>query len=150
MSPPKQSTTKNTTTTNPTKTLLKSSYLEQYNAIRGNALPLSRAANHDDFLHYFRCANPKYSPNQKQVAKVSIWALLSYSTPKEKALMVLGIVMATFTGLGIPAWLILLARSLDTFSSLAAIIAKAGENADLFALLRTELNKLCIAFAIVG
>ena len=64
--------------------------------------------------------------------------------------MVLGIVMATFTGLGIPAWLILLARSLDTFSSLAAIIAKAGENADLFALLRTELNKLCIAFAIVG
>eukprot|EP00984_Skeletonema_dohrnii_P003923 scaffold1350_cov137-Skeletonema_dohrnii-CCMP3373.AAC.3 len=149
MSPPKQSTTK-TTTTNPTKTLLKSSYLEQYNAIRGNALPLSRAANHDDFLHYFRCANPKYSPNQKQVAKVSIWALLSYSTPQEKALMVLGIVMATFTGLGIPAWLILLARSLDTFSSLATIIAKAGENADLFALLRTELNKLCIAFAIVG
>lgn len=58
--------------------------------------------------------------------------------------------MATFTGLGIPAWLILLARSLDTFSSLATLMTKAGENVDLFELLRSELNKLCVAFAIVG
>ncbi len=58
--------------------------------------------------------------------------------------------MATFTGLGIPTWLILLARSLDTFSSLATLMGKAGENVDLFELLRTELNKLCVAFAIVG
>lgn len=64
--------------------------------------------------------------------------------------MVLGIIMATFTGLGIPAWLILLARSLDTFSSLATLMTKAGDNVDLFELLRSELNKLCIAFAIVG
>jgi len=132
------------------KKLLKSSYLEQYNAIRANALPLSRAANRDDFLHYFRCGDPKYSPNQKEVAKVSLWALLSYSTPKERKLMILGVIMATFTGLGIPAWLILLARSLDTFSSLGSILSRVGENADLFALLRSELNKLCIAFAIVG
>ncbi|KAL7435504.1 hypothetical protein ACHAXM_005193 [Skeletonema potamos] len=136
---------------NKKKKLLKSSYLEQYNGIRANALPLSRAANRDDFLHYFRCGDPKYSPNQKEVAKVSLWALLSYSTRKERMLMILGVIMATFTGLGIPAWLILLARSLDTFSSLGSIIAKVGgENADLFEFLRSELNKLCIAFAIVG
>ena len=128
----------------------RSSYLEQYNSIRGNALPLSKAANHDDFLHYFRCANPKYNPNNPQVAKVGLWSLLSYSTPQERLWMVLGVIMATFTGLGIPAWLILLARSLDTFSSLATLMAKAGDNLDVMGLLRTELNKLCIAFAVVG
>mmetsp|Transcript_6782 Transcript_6782/g.11064 ORF Transcript_6782/g.11064 Transcript_6782/m.11064 type:complete len:1348 (+) Transcript_6782:228-4271(+) len=148
MSPPKQSTKNLTSTTK--HHLLKSSYLEQYNSVRGTALPLSRAANFDDFLRYFRCANPKYNPNNQQVAKVGLWSLLSYSTPQERLWMVLGIIMATFTGLGIPAWLILLARSLDTFSSLATLMAKAGENVDLFELLRSELNKLCIAFAIVG
>ena len=134
------------------KKLLKSSYLEEYNHVRANAIPLTRAANHDAFLSYFRCADPNRAPTQKEIAKVSLWTLLSYSTPKERMLMMLGVLMATFTGLGVPSWLILLARSLDTFSSLAALMNNANENqsADLMTLLRTELNKLCAAFAIVG
>lgn len=133
------------------KHLLKSSYLEEYNHVRANAMPLSRAANWETFLSYFKCADPNYSqPSPKEMAKVSLWTLLSYSTRTERALMILGVIMATFTGLGIPAWLILLARSLDTFSSLAALMNQIGENGDVMALLQSELNKLCVAFAVVG
>lgn len=63
--------------------------------------------------------------------------------------MVFGIIMATFTGLGIPAWLILLARSLDSLSNLAALINTVGSSG-LMDVLQQELARLCIAFAIVG
>lgn len=63
--------------------------------------------------------------------------------------MIIGVIMATFTGLGVPAWLILLAKSLDTFSSLA-YLGSSLNGGTLMTLLRHELNNLCIAFAVVG
>ena len=110
MSAPEKSTKSLTTTAaaaDSNKHLLKSSYLEEYNNVRANAMPLSRAANWDTFLSYFKCADPNYhQPSPKEMAKVSLWTLLSYSTRTERVLMILGVIMATFTGLGIPAWLI--------------------------------------------
>lgn len=38
--------------------LLKSSALANYNDVRGDAIPLTRAANTDTFLKYFRCGDP--------------------------------------------------------------------------------------------
>ena len=86
---------------------------------------------------------------KKEKAKVSLWRLLSYSTAKERCLMILGLVMATISGLGLPAWLVLLARSLDTFSNLAALIQRLGDDG-LMELLENELRNLCVAFAVVG
>jgi len=133
----------------PTK-LLKSSILADYNEVRAEAIPLTKAANHDSFMKYFKFANPDESPvDNNQSAKVSLWKLLSYSTWNERWLMILGIFMATFTGLGIPAWLVLLARSLDTFSNLAALIQRVGSEG-LMSYINQELMNLCIAFAVVG
>ena len=131
---------------NPTK-LFKSSLLADYNEVRAEAIPLTKATNHDSFMKYFKFANPDESPvDNNQSAKVSLWKLLSYSTWNERWLMILGIFMATFTGLGIPAWLVLLARSLDTFSNLAALIQRVGSEG-LMSYINQELMNLCIAFA---
>ena len=64
-------------------------------------------------------------------------------------MMMFGIIMATFTGLGIPLWLVLLASSLDTFSNMSALMTKV-DGTELMEYLQQELFKLCIAFAIVG
>ena len=88
-------------------------------------------------------------PQSRQKAKVSLWKLLSYSTWNERWLMIFGIICATFTGLGVPAWLVLLARSLDTFSNLAALIQRVGSEG-LMETIEQELLRLCVAFAIVG
>eukprot|EP01082_Thalassiosira_pseudonana_P012541 g11433.t1.1.5e17418b g11433 g11433.t1 contig5:842324-846534(+) len=130
--------------------ILRSSVLEEYNKARADALPLTRAANRDTFMTYFKWGDSNHDPQQKVVAKVSLVTLLSYSTLKERALMSFGVIMATLTGLGLPTWLVLLARTLDTFSNLAILMDKLGSVDDLMELLRSELNKLCMAFAIVG
>ena len=83
--------------------------------------------------------------------KVSLLALLSYSTYKEKWLMALGLVMAFFSGLGLPLWLALLARSLDKFSNLAKLIDNVGlDQESLKKTLEDELNQMVIAFVYVG
>ncbi|KAL7533771.1 hypothetical protein ACHAXR_008989 [Thalassiosira sp. AJA248-18] len=132
--------------------LFKSSAMADYNKARGEAIPLTRAANHESFMHYFKFGNPNNDPQAKAKAKVSLWRLLSYSTVQERCMMVFGIFMATFTGLGLPAWLVLLARSLDTFSNLGSLMGKMNDDSDeaLMDLLKSELAQLCIAFAIVG
>jgi ATP-binding cassette subfamily B (MDR/TAP) protein 1 len=130
--------------------ILRSSVLEEYKKARADALPLTRAANRDTFMTYFKWGDSNHDPQQKVVAKVSLATLLSYSTLKERALMSFGVIMATLTGLGLPTWLVLLARTLDTFSNLAILMDKLGSVDDLMELLRSELNKLCMAFAIVG
>lgn len=79
--------------------------------------------------------------------KVSFLALLSYSTTKEKWLMALGLVMAAISGLAVPTWLVLLAKGLNQFSNLGFLI-NAG--VDLMDVVQQELNKLVIAFAILG
>mmetsp|Transcript_15434 Transcript_15434/g.32636 ORF Transcript_15434/g.32636 Transcript_15434/m.32636 type:complete len:1373 (-) Transcript_15434:205-4323(-) len=129
--------------------LLKSSILADYNEVRGDALPITRAANHDSFMHYFSCGDPDHDPQSRTKAKVSLWRLLSYSTWNERCLMIFGILNATVSGLGIPTWLVLLASSLDTFSNLGALISKVGGEG-LMNYLQQELLRLCIAFAIVG
>jgi len=107
--------------------ILNSSVLADYNKVRGEAIPLTKAANHDELMRYFKCGNPDHDPlAAKDKAKVSLWRLLSLSTWKERWMMIFGLVMATFTGLGIPTWLILLARSLDTFSNIASLMSKVG------------------------
>ena len=80
-------------------------------------------------------------------AKVSILSLLSYSTTKEKCLMAFGLVMAAVSGCAVPTWLVLLANGLDKFSNLGFLI-NAGAN--LIDVVQEELNKLVIAFAILG
>ncbi len=133
----------------PTK-LIKSSILADYNQARGEAIPLTKAANNDEFMRYFRLGDPDHDPIKENAsAKVSLWRLLSYSTWKERWLMVFGVLMATISGLGIPIWLVLLARSLDTFSNLARLISAVGSEG-LMDYLQQELAKLCVAFAVVG
>mmetsp|Transcript_84198 Transcript_84198/g.126234 ORF Transcript_84198/g.126234 Transcript_84198/m.126234 type:complete len:1341 (+) Transcript_84198:186-4208(+) len=119
-------------------------FLASFHKAQQAAVPLSKAGSWDAFLGFFSCDS-----DGKTLTKVSVTKLLSFSTPKERWLMALGVVLATFSGLGIPAWLALLAHSLDTFTSLAKLIEEIGGD-ELFAFLRQELNKMCIGFAIVG
>ena len=132
----------------PTKHLT-GSVLADYNDVRADALPISRAANRDYFMRYFSCGDPDHDPKAKTSAKVSLWRLLSYSTANERWLMIFGILMATVSGLGIPAWLVLLNKSLDKLSNLATLVGRVGVDG-LMELVQEELKDLCIAFAVVG
>jgi len=107
--------------------LLKASVIADYNNARGQALPLAKAANHETFMRYFTWGDPNHDPQKKKSAKVSLWRLLSYSTWQECLLMIFGALMATVSGLGLPAWLILLASTLDTLSNLATLTKVVGE-----------------------
>lgn len=80
---------------------------------------------------------------------VSLFALLHYSTWPERCWMVFGLLMAFLSGAGVPAWLILLAQSLDKFSNLAKLVSVVGEE-NLMNQVQQELNRLVIAFALVG
>jgi len=84
-----------------------------------------------------------------KASKVSLLALLSYSTCKEKWLMALGLLCAAVAGCGLPAWLVLLARSLDQFSNIATVINAIGGEG-LEQRLQDELNNLVMAFLYVG
>ncbi|KAL3780127.1 hypothetical protein HJC23_001316 [Cyclotella cryptica] len=135
----------------PSRTLqVHESIFKLYSDARADAFPLSRAANRNEFMSYFSWGDPDRDPQQTQTAKVSLSTMLSFSTPKEKALMSVGILMATIAGFGIPVWLILLARALDAFSNMAVVIEISGGTNSLMDELRQELNKLCIGFAVVG
>jgi ATP-binding cassette subfamily B (MDR/TAP) protein 1 len=79
--------------------------------------------------------------------RVGLFSLLSFSTPRERCYMVFGVLMAMLSGLGLPAWLVLLARALDKISNLARLISSG---ADVYDYLMTELNKLVLGFAVVG
>ena len=87
------------------------------------------------------------SSASKPRAKVNFLALLSYSTTREKWLMALGLLMAGISGLAVPTWLVLLAKGLNQFSNLGFLI-NAGVN--LMDVVQQELNKLVVAFAILG
>jgi len=82
--------------------------------------------------------------------RVSLLALLSYSKCREKWLMALGLVMAFFSGLGLPLWLALLARALDKFSNLANLINIGLDEEKIKNALEDELNQMVIAFVYVG
>mmetsp|Transcript_2573 Transcript_2573/g.6073 ORF Transcript_2573/g.6073 Transcript_2573/m.6073 type:complete len:1406 (-) Transcript_2573:56-4273(-) len=129
--------------------LLNSSVIADYNEVRAEAFPLSRGGHYDAVMAYFKCGDPNYDPNNKSVQKVSLTSLLSYSSFGERWWMALGVVLATISGLGIPAWLLLLAKSLNTFSNLALLSQNLGGKS-LEEYLRSELLSLCIAFVVVG
>jgi hypothetical protein len=81
--------------------------------------------------------------------KVSMMALLSFSTRKERQLMLVGLVAAAISGLSMPTWLVLLGKSLETFNSIGKIVNTVGGEAALEILI-DELYKLCWSFAVVG
>lgn len=78
--------------------------------------------------------------------KVSLMALFSFATTRERWLMLAGLVSAGVAGLAMPVWLLLLAQSLETFNNLGIIISAGGDTS----ILMDEMNKLIISFAIVG
>jgi len=81
--------------------------------------------------------------------KVSLFRLLSYSTTSERWLMGFGLLCAATAGCGLPFWLVLLAQALDKLSNIGILINAIG-SAGLQDLLQQELNRLVIAFVIVG
>lgn len=81
--------------------------------------------------------------------KVSLFRLLSYSTTSERWLMAFGLLCAAAAGCGLPFWLVLLAQALNKLSNLGVLISSIGGDG-LDALLQEELNRLVIAFVIVG
>jgi len=87
--------------------------------------------------------------NNSNQSKVSVWRLLSFATVVERCWMVFGLLMATLSGMGIPVWLVLLARALDTFSSLGVLLSMGGGDA-VEETLKKEMTKLSAAFLIVG
>lgn len=71
------------------------SIFKLFNEARADALPLTRAANRNEFMSFFSWGDPNRDPKQKETAKVSLSTMLSFSTPKERALMCVGILMAS-------------------------------------------------------
>jgi ABC-type multidrug transport system fused ATPase/permease subunit len=84
-----------------------------------------------------------------EVPKVRTFALLSFATPEERWWMILGLVAAAVSGLSMPAWLLLLAKSLETFNSIGKLVNTIGGDATL-EILVDELYQLCWSFAVVG
>ena len=72
---------------------LNESIFKHFNEARADALPLTRAANRNEFMSYFIWGDPNRDPRQKETAKVSLSTMLSFSTPNERALMCVGILM---------------------------------------------------------
>ena len=125
---------------------------------RKSNMVFSKTQTTDEFLALFRRStdhnNNNDNDNSKQqvaasAAKISLFKLLSMSTTGEKCWMVIGLILATIAGCGIPAWLALLADSLDTFSNLGRLINTIGGEG-LMETLEQELLDLAIAFMIVG
>ena len=81
--------------------------------------------------------------------RVSAMALLSYSTRREKWLMLGGLISAGVAGLAMPVWLLLLAKSLETFNNLGKLINSVGGDAAV-EILKDQLYQLCWSFAVVG
>ena len=75
------------------KELSVANILEDYNKTRADALPLTKAANTNEFMSFFSWGDSNHDPQEKQTSKVSLSTLLSYSTRKEKWLMAFGILM---------------------------------------------------------
>ena len=123
--------------------------LTSVNQATKEALPLARVSPPEQLLKWLKERTSKEDKKPAEGQKVSTLALLSYSTTTERFLMAFGLLMALVSGLGLPAWLVLLAKSLDKFSNLAFLITIIG-GAGLQQKLQEELNNLVIAFVIVG
>ena len=121
-------------------------FLASFQKAQEIASPAKGGGSWDTLMTQLLCCK---GPEEETKTKVSLSKLLSFSTKNERWGLAFGVVMASFSGLGIPMWLLLLARSLDTFSSLGKLIDEIGGD-ELWEFLRQELNDLCIAFGVVG
>eukprot|EP00545_Synedropsis_sp_CCMP1620_P013131 CAMPEP_0119006186 /NCGR_PEP_ID=MMETSP1176-20130426/2153_1 /TAXON_ID=265551 /ORGANISM="Synedropsis recta cf, Strain CCMP1620" /LENGTH=1320 /DNA_ID=CAMNT_0006958075 /DNA_START=89 /DNA_END=4051 /DNA_ORIENTATION=+ len=124
-------------------------YLQEASA---DAIPVTKTASSADYVSFvteWLHRDVNQEKKEPPPRRVSILALLSYSTVKERWLMVLGVIMATISGLTLPAWLVLLAMSLDKFSNIYVLIEQIGGNG-LYDFLLKELNQLAIGFVCVG
>jgi ATP-binding cassette subfamily B (MDR/TAP) protein 1 len=78
--------------------------------------------------------------------KIGFLSMFYFSTLNEKILMIVGLFSAAIAGLAMPVWLLLLAKSLETFNDIGTIVAAGGD----ISILQDEMNKLIYSFAIVG
>lgn len=90
---------------------------------------------------------PGTRPPSKE--RIGLFSILSFSTVKERWLMVFGLFWAFISGLSMPIWLLLLGQSLETFNELGALIKTVGKE-KAFELLIDQLYQLCWSFAVVG
>jgi len=121
---------------------------------RKDNMVFAKTRGMDEFLALFRGSSSSADPDDSKTTttaalKVSLFKLLSTSTPTERVWMFVGILFATVAGCGIPAWLALLADSLDTFSNLGRLINTIGGDG-LMQTLENQLLQLAVAFMIVG
>jgi ATP-binding cassette subfamily B (MDR/TAP) protein 1 len=81
--------------------------------------------------------------------RVSLLALLSFSTPQERRRMIVGLVSAAVSGLSMPVWLLLLSASLNTFNNLGKLINELGGGRAV-EILQDQLLDLVYSFLILG
>jgi hypothetical protein len=78
--------------------------------------------------------------------KVGFLALFSFSTVNERWWMALGTIFAIISGLAMPTWLLLLAKSLETFNNIGKLIASGADPS----ILVDQIYQLIYSFAVVG
>lgn len=138
------------------------SYFQSVRKANAEALPLVASSKSDviktvvDWLedHAKKMAQlarlgPGASDEKETVPKVRMLTLLSFATKQEVRLMLGGMVLATVSGLSMPAWLLLLAKSLETFNSIGVLVSTIGSEATMDVLL-SQLYQLCWLFGVVG
>ena len=79
-------------------------------------------------------------------SKIGFLSMFYFSTINEKIWMIVGLFWAAIAGLAMPAWLLLLSTSLETFNDIGSIVAAGGD----ISILQKEMQKLIYSFAIVG
>jgi ABC-type multidrug transport system fused ATPase/permease subunit len=140
-----------------------STYLESVRALNAEAVPLVASSNSNaisllvnwlerharKMAQLARLGPGASDKKEEQVPKVRLLTLLSFATREEVRWMLLGMVLALLSGLSMPAWLLLLAKSLETFNSIGLLVNTIGGDATLDLLL-SELYRLCWLFGIVG
>lgn len=100
------------------------SYLESVRQLNAEAVPLATTSPiklTTDWLERqtkkmarLRKMGPGSTDEKEKVPKVRLLTLLSFATHKEVRWMLFGMALAVLSGLSMPAWLLLLAKSLET------------------------------------
>ena len=117
-----------------------------FNAGLGAAGATSAAETLIKSVHPTKQEEPTFQSSQEKQKKIGFFAMFHYSTYHERALMVVGIIMASISGLSMPIWLMLLGESLEMFNQIGQIIASGGS----ITILLDQMYALIYSFAIVG
>jgi ABC-type multidrug transport system fused ATPase/permease subunit len=137
-------------------------YMESVRKLNAEAVPLVANSNsnpmkvvadwlerHARSMAQLGRKGPGASDEKEQIPKVRLLTLLSFATKEEVRWMLLGMALALVSGLSMPAWLLLLGQSLETFNSIGILVNTIGGEATMDLLL-SELYRLCWLFGIVG